>query len=69
MGAFCDGCDKIHLTMNMWDQEDRDKQIAHVKANNSEMCFNANSAKFLKNEDKYLLGNANGPLNLGKTRN
>ena len=55
--------------MFRWSEEDKQKQIAHVKANNSELCFNAKSVRFLSNEDKYLLGNEDGPLRLGENRN
>ena len=71
VGKYYEGCDIAngHTPMFKWSEEDKQKQIAHVKANNTELCFNAKSVRFLSNDDKYLLGNEDGPLRLGENRN
>ena len=71
MGMVCedpDRCKKKHLPVYRFPEELKKLQLEHVKANRDKLCFNAKTTRWLKQEDKYLLGNANGPLRAGENR-
>ena len=69
MGEACPGCPKkFHMAMARWKESNRETQVDYVKAHKEKLCFNAKSVKFLRPDERYLLGDENGPLRLGENR-
>ena len=70
LGRVCKNkrCTKKHTPVFRFPKELKKLQLEHVTANRDKLCFNAKTTRWLKQEDKYLLGNANGPLRAGENR-
>ena len=64
IGQYCGNpdCKLTHRGFDRWPDDHKDRQIAHVEANQDKVLFNVATVKKLPPNKKHLLGTRNGPV-------